>query len=123
MATATLTKSRKPRAAKPVKQLIIVGREVDGSTTNYYIQSGDMNVYESKIENGVATACNRLTGEACESFLYSPRGRKGCKHTACAEQNEATRATDQQQHVQDDLHSCYSCGYRVKHAGLCHKCA
>lgn len=119
MATATLTRKTK---AKTVKQLIIVGRETNGNTTNYYIQSGD-NVYESKFENGMAIACNRLTGEPCESFLYSPRGHKGCKHTTLALKNEQERSTDQQQHVTDDLHSCYSCGYRVKHAGLCHKCA
>lgn len=118
---ATLTRKTKAKA-----ELIIVGREAEGDTINYYIQSGEEKVYVARIENGQACGCKRINGEACEAYLYSAHSHKGCKHTTLALQNEQERDNDLKQHLHDGLtlHSCISCGYQVKRENsLCHNCA
>lgn len=108
MSTATLT--RKPKAAKPTPRTI-VRREQTGNTIRYYILQGD-HLHEVTIEDGVAS-CN------CHAYLYSAKGNKRCGDTDLATKNESERATDIQQHVRDDIHSCIYCGRRMKVDGWC----
>lgn len=116
------------------KELILLGREEENGQVNYYIQSGE-NVYVPVLENGHAVSCKKLNGDKCEGYLYSPRGKKHCKHTDLAVKNEKDRSSDQQQHIADHLrthgaadrqavYSCYCCGAKLKaHDGYCPGCA
>lgn len=105
------TLPRKPKTAPRT----IIRREQDGATIRYYILQAD-HLHEVTIENGVAS-CN------CHAYQYAPRGNKRCGDTDLALKNEQERATDLQQHVRDDIHSCIYCGMPMKYDGVCARCA
>lgn len=109
MNTATI--ARKPKA----QPRTIVRREQTGNAVLYYILQGD-HLHEVTIEDGKAR-CN------CHAYSYSPRGNKRCGDTDLALKNESERATDLQQHVKDDIHSCIYCGRPMKYDGVCARCA
>lgn len=114
MATATLT--RKPKAAKTVN----IQERCDfgnGRVLYTVLSSNGVDQHRTTLVNGVATGCT-----CRERNGYTVRGK--CYHATGCEKNEQERSTDQQQHVQEDQHTCITCWRRVKHAGqTCYACA
>lgn len=92
----------------------------NASAVLYGVQSGEK-TYQVTVYDGRITGCAQASGEVCQGFRF----RHSCKHTELVAKNEAERASDLRQHLADEatVHSCVSCGARVKKANsLCYDC-
>ena len=83
------------------------------------LSSDGSRFYRVTIHAGHATGCT------CRELPDGRISPYACYHMAGCEKNEAERSTDIAQHLQDEtvVHSCVSCGARVRKANsLCYDC-
>lgn len=112
----TAIATRKPKAAKVVN---IQNRQDFGNGVILYtcLSSNGVDQHWTTLKDGHATHCT------CRELPNGAISRHTCYHMTGCEQNERERATDIQQHVHDDLHSCIYCGRPMGHDGVCARCA